>query len=102
MQILRSYCHNDDDYSYEEIDEMNPNTLLRPFCPSRESDAPHVTMTSAIRLVNRFCCVRFISTSIFVNPHPYFSMADSVSLIVPLTSIVHISGYAVWCSVLWV
>ena len=61
MQILRSRCHNEDDYSYEEIDETYANTLMPPFCPSEEPDAPQVTMTSAIRLVNRFCCVQFIS-----------------------------------------
>jgi len=53
IQILRSCCHNEDDYSYEEVDEMNANLLVQPFCPSQEPNAPQVTMTSAIRLVNR-------------------------------------------------
>lgn len=58
MQILRSHCHNEDDYSYEQIDEVNANTLMQPFRPMQEEpDAPQVTMTSAIRLVNRFYCI---------------------------------------------
>jgi len=61
VQILRSRCHNEDDYSCEEIDETNVNTLMQPFCPSEEPDAPQVTMSSAIRLVNRFFCVHFVS-----------------------------------------
>jgi len=53
IQILRSRCHNEDDYSYEEVDEQKANVLLKPFCPSEEPDAPQLAMTSAIRLVNR-------------------------------------------------
>jgi len=70
VQILRGRCHNEDDYSYEEIDEVKANTLLQPFSPSKEPDASQVTMTSAIRLVNRFCCIHFVS--ILVRSLPVF------------------------------
>jgi len=60
MQILRSHCHNEDDYSHEEIDEAAANVLMQPFRPLEEPDAPQVTMTSAIRLVNRFCCIHML------------------------------------------
>jgi len=43
---------------------MKVNVLMQPFCPSDEPDAPRVTMTSAIRLVNRFCYV-FIGSTVY-------------------------------------
>jgi len=45
---------------------MKVNALMQPFCPSDEPDAPRVTMTSAIRLVNRFCYVYLVNT-VFEN-----------------------------------
>ena len=57
MQILRSHCHNEDDYSFEEIYEANANTLMQPFRPLEDPDAPQVTVTSAIRLVNRLLLI---------------------------------------------
>jgi len=66
MQILRSHCHNEDDYSCEAIDEVNANTLMVPFCPSEEPDACQVTMTSAIRLVNRFLLTLLMPLEVFL------------------------------------
>ena len=65
---------------------MNANTLLKPFCPSLEPDAPQVTMTSAIRLVNRFFCVYFVSIlvkslPICLHEHMLLDQTNAVCLI---------------------
>jgi len=71
VQILRSHCRNEDDYSHEEIDEVNVNTLMQPFCPSEEPEAAQVTMTTAIRLVNRLFCFAVSLFGLIFNLNVY-------------------------------
>ena len=48
-----SKCHSRDDHMGDDSDAPLPDKALPPYMPSKEDEAPKVTMTSAIALVNK-------------------------------------------------
>ncbi|CAH1790780.1 unnamed protein product [Owenia fusiformis] len=54
-KILKGKCHNHDDESDDESEQICDQDLLPPYRPVNEDGAPAVTMTSAIGLINRYC-----------------------------------------------
>lgn len=54
-EVLLKHCHNHDDHSTEEIVEEDVDSLLPPYVSLHSDGSSCVTMTSAIRLVNKYC-----------------------------------------------
>lgn len=54
-KVLLSHCRNPDDHSSELINEQETDKLVPAYMPLKVDGAPRVMMTSAIRLVNKYC-----------------------------------------------
>lgn len=73
-QILLERSHVEDTTIDEEVDAAYADSLKPPYKPLEAEDAPRVTMSTAIALVNRYCAK--LPSDTFTRLTPISSMAE--------------------------